>query len=135
MSVWHTPHARRRTSASPGPGSARSTSVTLSGRPNSSSTAARIFTLELLSRRGPTATLLGRRRAVAFHRPLTLDGMVDDRSRIVRSDHAARLALLRLAHPPRLGEVLVGHVAQLRPPAAHVLAAGAVAALPGERVE
>ncbi len=44
MSVWHTPQASRRTSTSPAFGSASSTSVTLSGAPNSSSTAARIFT-------------------------------------------------------------------------------------------
>src|SRR5947209_2819891 len=44
MSVWQIPHASMRTSASPGPGSVSSTSVTFSGAPNSSSTAARIFT-------------------------------------------------------------------------------------------
>src|SRR3954454_18432280 len=43
MSVWHTPVATSRTSASPAFGSARSTSWTTSGAPNSSSTAARIF--------------------------------------------------------------------------------------------
>src|SRR5680860_1192252 len=40
MSVWHTPHASRRTSTSPARGSASSTSCTWSGWPNSSSTAA-----------------------------------------------------------------------------------------------
>src|SRR3954471_7875723 len=43
MSVWQTPHATRRTSTSPGPGSARSISCTRSGAPNSSRTAARIL--------------------------------------------------------------------------------------------
>src|SRR5207253_1667691 len=43
MSVWHTPQAARRTSTSPAFGPSRSSSVTLSGCPNSSSTAARIF--------------------------------------------------------------------------------------------
>src|SRR4051795_9612173 len=43
MSVWQTPVATSRTSTSPGCGSARSTSWTASGGPNSSSTAARIF--------------------------------------------------------------------------------------------
>src|SRR3954454_20699827 len=43
MSVWQTPQAASRTSASPAFGSARSTSWTASGAPNSSSTAARIF--------------------------------------------------------------------------------------------
>ena len=43
MSVWQTPHATRRTSTSPGPGSASSTSCTTSGFANSSRTAARIF--------------------------------------------------------------------------------------------
>src|SRR4051794_21409511 len=43
MSVWHTPVATSRTSASPACGSAKSTSWTTSGAPNSSSTAARIF--------------------------------------------------------------------------------------------
>src|SRR4051812_18568183 len=42
-SVWQTPQAASRTSASPPLGSARSTSWTASGAPNSSSTAARIF--------------------------------------------------------------------------------------------
>src|SRR4029077_12962539 len=46
MSVWQTPQATRRTSTSPAFGSARSTSWTSSGRPNSSSTAARILILE-----------------------------------------------------------------------------------------
>src|SRR3954453_15349517 len=50
MSVWHTPHATSRTSASPALGSARSTSVTCSGLANSSSTAARIFMVRILSR-------------------------------------------------------------------------------------
>src|ERR1700729_3446096 len=49
MSVWHTPHACNRTRTSPARGSARSTSVTFSGLANSSSTAARIFTVWLLS--------------------------------------------------------------------------------------
>ena len=44
MSVWQTPQASSRTSTSPARGSSSSTSVTLSGFPNSSSTAARIFT-------------------------------------------------------------------------------------------
>src|SRR3954468_22671016 len=43
MSVWQTPVATRRTSTSPAFGSARSTSWTTSGAPNSSSTAARIL--------------------------------------------------------------------------------------------
>src|SRR5262245_60101099 len=43
-SVWQTPHATRRTSTSSDFGSARSSSWTTSGSPNSSSTAARIFT-------------------------------------------------------------------------------------------
>src|SRR4051812_41788111 len=43
MSVWQTPHATRRTSTSPGPGSARSISCTARGAPNSSRTAARIL--------------------------------------------------------------------------------------------
>src|SRR4051794_31638206 len=43
MSVWQTPQATRRTSTSPALGSARSTSWTTSGAPNSSSTAARIL--------------------------------------------------------------------------------------------
>src|ERR687894_338600 len=43
MSVWQTPQATSRTSTSPAFGSARSTSWTDSGWPNSSSTAARIF--------------------------------------------------------------------------------------------
>src|SRR5215207_6307219 len=45
MSVWQTPQATRRTSTSPGFGSASSTSCTTSGAPNSSSTAARIFVM------------------------------------------------------------------------------------------
>src|SRR5579862_648251 len=44
MSVWHTPQATRRTSASPACGSASSTSWTASGAPNSSRTAALILT-------------------------------------------------------------------------------------------
>src|SRR5581483_2910671 len=52
MSVWQTPHASRRTSTSDGLGSARSSSVMLSGWPNSSSTAARIFTFDELLGRG-----------------------------------------------------------------------------------
>src|SRR5579884_473078 len=47
-SVWHTPQATRRTRTSPAFGSARSISCTSSGRPNSSSTAARIFTSAVL---------------------------------------------------------------------------------------
>src|SRR6476469_7054425 len=43
MSVWQTPHATRRTRTSPAFGSARSTSWTTSGAPNSSNPAARIF--------------------------------------------------------------------------------------------
>src|SRR6187402_2446278 len=43
-SVWQTPHATSRTSTSPDFGSARSSSWTMRGSPNSSSTAARIFT-------------------------------------------------------------------------------------------
>src|SRR5581483_4249241 len=43
-SVWHTPQATSRTSASSAFGSASSTSCTLSGAPNSSSTAALIRT-------------------------------------------------------------------------------------------
>src|SRR5215210_3993700 len=49
MSVWQTPHAFNRTSTSPASGPARSSSVTFSGAPNSSRTAARIFM-------GPNAT-------------------------------------------------------------------------------
>src|SRR6478609_2553856 len=45
MSVWHTPHATSRTSTSPAFGSARSTSWTTSGLPNSSNTAARILVM------------------------------------------------------------------------------------------
>src|SRR5438270_269401 len=44
MSVWQTPQASSRTRTSPARGSASSTSVTLSGLPNSSRTAALIFT-------------------------------------------------------------------------------------------
>src|SRR3954453_11092975 len=44
-SVWHTPQATSRTSTSPARGSARSTSWTTSGAPNSSSTAARILVM------------------------------------------------------------------------------------------
>src|SRR5438067_7460586 len=43
-SVWQTPQATSRTRTSPAFASARSSSWTSSGRPNSSSTAARIFT-------------------------------------------------------------------------------------------
>ena len=51
MSVWHTPQAASRTSTSPALGSASSTSCTTSGRPNSSRTAARIFTARTLIER------------------------------------------------------------------------------------
>src|ERR1700729_1977419 len=52
ISVWQTPQAASRTSTSPALGSARSSSVTFSGWPNCSSTAARIFTVFLLSADG-----------------------------------------------------------------------------------
>src|SRR4051812_50101686 len=45
MSVWQTPVATRRTSASPAFGSASSTSWTTSGAPNSSNTPARILVM------------------------------------------------------------------------------------------
>src|SRR6185295_18257175 len=68
MSVWHTPHARRRTSTSPAPGSARSISWTESGEPNSSRTAARIFTPATLHaqrrRRALSAGFIGARARV-----------------------------------------------------------------------
>ena len=67
MSVWHTPQAARRTSTSPARGSARSTSAIFSGWPNSSSTAARIFTAALLSvgRRWPPQPYSSPSRAAA----------------------------------------------------------------------
>src|SRR3954468_1053548 len=75
MSVWHTPHARRRTSTSPAPGSARSISWIASGEPNSSRTAARIFTPATLHaqrrRRALGAGGVGARaRAGAERRPI-----------------------------------------------------------------
>ena len=66
MSVWQIPHARRRTSTSPAPGSASSSSCTTSGAPNSSSTAARILTaLIVVPRDGGRAQLSSRQRARA----------------------------------------------------------------------
>ena len=50
--------------------------------------------------------------------------VVDDRLRVVRADHAAHVALDLFRHLPRLGQVLVGHVAQLGHVAADVAPSG-----------
>src|SRR4051795_6169813 len=59
MSVWQTPQACRRTSASPARGPSSSRSWTTRGLPNSSSTAARICTAAILDPEDRNEALLG----------------------------------------------------------------------------
>src|SRR3954471_20839731 len=93
MSVWQTPQATSRTSTSPAFGSASSTSVTFSGCPNSSSTAARILiarcSLGVALLR--PAVLTGRAQAperdlgLVHHEPVRVGGIQARR----RAGHAA----------------------------------------------
>src|SRR4051794_19455601 len=90
-SVWQTPQAASRTSASPALGSARSTSCTDSGCPNSSRTAARIFTPSECPRRQARVEYLARlldaadREACGIEQP-----DLDEHARLVPVDVLVR---------------------------------------------
>src|SRR5690349_10802985 len=107
MSVWQTPHAASRTSASPAFGSSSSTSWTASGCPNSSRTAALIFILRELEVGGRAGGILVVRLGAGLLVPgIRVRAVVEVAGERRQAQRVERVAhdreLVRLGQPDRL---------------------------------
>jgi hypothetical protein len=130
MSVWQMPQAASLTSTSPAFGSARSTSVTLSGCPNSSRTAARIRMRATLSRR-PSGTIRRVKGALRDEAPTVRQGLRHAFLRTRGSEGHSAFARRRDGHMTKARK----RIAALMAAGLVVSALGAPAALAGGSCE